>query len=126
MAAKVARKTRIVGVDPQDFSPSLLRIQSQPTSPFARAMLHLLLILLFALILWAAFGKLDVVATGEGKLIPQTYLKIVQPASRAWCAMLSIMGYFRNGNGREKAALELLNSTETPNGRLVNTTTQRR
>ncbi len=76
---KAARKARIVGVDPQDFSPSLLRIQSQPPAPFARAMLHLLLLLLFLLILWAAFGKLDVVATAEGKLIPQTYLKIVQP-----------------------------------------------
>jgi hemolysin D len=78
-ASKAARKTRIVGVDPQDFSPSLLRVQSQPPAPFARAMLHLLLVLLFALILWAAFGKLDIVATAEGKLIPQTYVKIVQP-----------------------------------------------
>lgn len=78
-AKKVARKTRIVGVDPQDFAPSLLRIQSQPPAPFARATLHILLILLFALLLWAAFGKLDVVATAEGKLIPQTYVKIVQP-----------------------------------------------
>lgn len=77
--SKVASKTRIVGVDPQDFSPSLLRVQNQPPAPFARAMLHTLLILLFALILWAAFGKLDVVASAEGKLIPQTYLKIVQP-----------------------------------------------
>ena len=78
-ASKGARKPRIVGVDPQDFSPSLLRVQSQPPAPFARAMLHLLLVLLFALILWAAFGKLDIVATAEGKLIPQTYVKIVQP-----------------------------------------------
>jgi len=78
-AKKVARKARIVGVDPQDFAPSLLRIQAQPPAPFARTMLHLLLILLFLLILWAAFGKLDIVATAEGKLIPQTYLKIVQP-----------------------------------------------
>ena len=29
-AKKVARKARIVGVDPQDFSPSLLRIRSKP------------------------------------------------------------------------------------------------
>lgn len=78
-ATKVAHKARIVGVDPQDFSPSLLRVQSQPPAPFARAMLRLLLILLFAIILLATFGKLDVVATAEGKLIPQTYLKIVQP-----------------------------------------------
>ncbi|MDH2917438.1 MAG: HlyD family type I secretion periplasmic adaptor subunit, partial [Gallionella sp.] len=78
-AKKATHKTRIVGVDPQDFSPSLLRVQEKPPAPFARAMLHTLLILLFALLLWAAFGKLDVVATAEGKLIPQTYVKIVQP-----------------------------------------------
>jgi hemolysin D len=30
--------------------------------------------------MWASFGKLDLVATAEGKLVPQTYLKIVQPA----------------------------------------------
>lgn len=76
---KPARKRRTLGVDPQDFSPGLLRIQSQPPAPFARTMLHLLLILLLLLILWATFGKLDIVATAEGKLIPRTYLKIVQP-----------------------------------------------
>ncbi|MDD5058073.1 MAG: HlyD family type I secretion periplasmic adaptor subunit [Sideroxydans sp.] len=78
-AAKAAHKPRIVSVDPQDFSPALLRIQNRPPAPFARVMLRLLLILLFSLILWAAFGKLDIVATAQGKLIPQTYLKIVQP-----------------------------------------------
>ncbi|MDP2760689.1 MAG: HlyD family efflux transporter periplasmic adaptor subunit [Sideroxyarcus sp.] len=78
-AKKVARKARIVGVDPQDFAPNLLRVQNQPPAPFAKAMLRILLLLLFALLLWATFGKLDVVATAEGKLIPQTYLKIVQP-----------------------------------------------
>lgn len=79
VAKKVAHKPRIIGVDPQDFSPSLLRIQSRPPAPFASVMLRLLLVLLLALILWAAFGKLDIVATAQGKLIPQTYVKIVQP-----------------------------------------------
>ncbi len=78
-AKKVARKARIVGVDPQDFAPNLLRVQNQPPAPFAQAMLRILLILLFALLLWAAFGKLDIVASAEGKLIPQSYVKIVQP-----------------------------------------------
>jgi len=78
-AKKVARKARIVGVDPQDFAPSLLRVQNQPPAPFAQAMLRILLVLLFAVILWAIFGKLDIVASAEGKLIPQSYVKIVQP-----------------------------------------------
>lgn len=29
---------------------------------------------------WAMFGRLDIVAVAEGKLIPETYLKIVQPS----------------------------------------------
>lgn len=81
-AKKIARKRRDIGVDPLDFSPGLLRIQTQPPAPFARTMLNLLLLLLFLLLLWAAFGKLDVVATAEGKLIPQSYLKIVQPSEQ--------------------------------------------
>lgn len=35
--------------------------------------------MLFFLLLWALFGHLDIVAVTEGKLIPQSYLKIVQP-----------------------------------------------
>ena len=32
------------------------------------------------IVLWAIFGKVDVVAVAQGKLVPQSYLKIVQPA----------------------------------------------
>ncbi len=36
--------------------------------------------LVLVLIIWAAFSKLDIIATTEGKLTPQTLVKIVQPA----------------------------------------------
>ena len=75
-------KPQLTGVDPLDFSPGLLRIQAQPPRPFARAMLYSLLALLGLLILWAIFGRLDVVASAEGKLLPQSYLKIVQPSEQ--------------------------------------------
>lgn len=42
-------------------------------------MLWTLLLLLAALTLWAIFGRLDIVAVADGKLIPETYVKIVQP-----------------------------------------------
>lgn len=32
------------------------------------------------LVLWACLGKLDIIASAEGRLVPQTYVKIVQPA----------------------------------------------
>jgi HlyD family secretion protein len=75
-------KKQLTGVDPLDFSPGLLRIQAQPPTPFARALLYSLLALLGLLLIWAIFGKLDVVASAEGKLIPQSYLKIVQPSEQ--------------------------------------------
>lgn len=39
-----------------------------------------LLILLAALLVWALIGKLDIVAVAQGKLVPQSYVKIVQPS----------------------------------------------
>lgn len=63
-------KKRLTGVDPLDFSPGLLRIQAQPPTPFTRTLLYSLLILLALLLIWAIFGKLDVVASAEGKLLP--------------------------------------------------------
>ena len=66
--------------DPLDFSPPLLRLQDTPPNPIGRAVLTTLLVLLAALILWALLGKLDIVAVAEGKLVPQSYLKIVQPS----------------------------------------------
>ncbi|WP_460844411.1 HlyD family type I secretion periplasmic adaptor subunit, partial [Noviherbaspirillum agri] len=65
---------------PTDFAPPLLRLQQSAPNPLGRKVLWTLLILLGALLLWAAIGRLDIVAVAEGKLVPQSYLKIVQPA----------------------------------------------
>lgn len=63
-----------------DFAPSILAIQARPASPLPRVMLYTLLTLFDLIALWAIFGKVDVVAVAQGKLVPQSYLKIVQPA----------------------------------------------
>jgi len=65
--------------DNLDFSPGLLDVINQPPPPLSRWILYTIALLLFILILWAIFGQLDIVARAEGKLIPQTRLKIVQP-----------------------------------------------
>jgi len=68
--------------DPADFSPPLLRLQEKPPAPLAGWMLRLLLALITAIILWMIFGRLDIVAVAEGKLVPSSYLKILQPAEQ--------------------------------------------
>jgi HlyD family secretion protein len=68
--------------DSIDFSPALLRIQEKPPAPLAGWMLRLLVALLAGVLLWAVFGQLDIVAVADGKLVPSSYLKIVQPAEQ--------------------------------------------
>jgi HlyD family secretion protein len=68
--------------DPADFSPPLLRIQEKPPAPLAGWMLRLLIGLLVGVLVWAVLGRLDIVAVADGKLVPASYLKIVQPAEQ--------------------------------------------
>ena len=65
-----------------DFSPPLLRMQQQPPPPLAGWTLRVLIGLIVCLFAWAFFGRLDIVAIADGKLVPSTYLKIVQPAEQ--------------------------------------------
>lgn len=69
-------------VDPHDFSPPLLRIQQQPPSPFAGWLARTLLVFFACLLAWVSLSELDIVAVAPGKLVPQTYLRIVQPAEQ--------------------------------------------
>jgi hemolysin D len=55
-------------------------VSQTPPAPLPRTVLWSLLVLVAILIAWATFGQLDIVATAEGKLIPRSFLKIVQPA----------------------------------------------
>jgi membrane fusion protein, hemolysin D len=63
-----------------DFAPGLLAIQESPPAKLPRTVLYTVAALFALLLLWALFGQLDVVASAEGRLVPQSYVKIVQPA----------------------------------------------
>jgi HlyD family secretion protein len=65
---------------PSRWHDPLQLIQDQPPSQFGRIVLWSVSILFVILIIWAALGKLDIIATAEGKLATQTLVKIVQPA----------------------------------------------
>jgi hemolysin D len=71
---------RALSADALAFAPGLLSIQESPPAPLPRAVLYAIVVLFTLLLLWAAFGRLDVIASAEGQLVPRTYVKIVQPA----------------------------------------------
>lgn len=62
------------------FHAPLIRLQQRAPHPQSRRVVWALLILLVFLLVWAWLGRLDIVAVADGKLVPDSYLKIVQPA----------------------------------------------
>ena len=66
--------------DPEvEFLPAALEVLEMPVSPASRAT-ALLICLFFAIaILWACLGKVDIIATATGKIIPTGHTKIIQP-----------------------------------------------
>ncbi|MDY0013411.1 MAG: HlyD family type I secretion periplasmic adaptor subunit [Rhodocyclaceae bacterium] len=69
-----------VHVDHHAFHPPLIRLQHVAPHPQGRRVLWALLALLAFLLVWALVGRLDIVAVADGKLVPASYLKIVQPS----------------------------------------------
>ena len=69
------------GTEALDFSPAILRLQRQPPSPRPRLVLYLIGGLFAGLLLWSLFGRLDIIAVAPGRLVPSSYVKMVQPAN---------------------------------------------
>lgn len=67
-------------IHPSNFSPGLLRIETTPPHPLPRTILVVAIFVFASLLIWAGFSNLDIVAVAHGKLVPTTYVKIVQPA----------------------------------------------
>lgn len=74
------RKAPVLSAEALDFAPGLLAIQESPPSRMPRGVIRAVGTLCLILFVWAIFGKLDIVASAEGHLVPQSYVKIVQPA----------------------------------------------
>jgi len=71
---------RALSKDALAFAPGLLAIQERPPAPLAKVIILALTALVAILIVWAFFGKLDIIATAPGRLVPASYVKIVQPS----------------------------------------------
>ena len=76
----MTRKSPIANTGALEFAPAIMRIEHEGASPMPRAVLYVALALFGVMLVWAIFGRLDIIAVAQGKLIPSTYVKIVQPA----------------------------------------------
>ncbi|KEO89089.1 hypothetical protein EH31_13710 [Erythrobacter longus] len=62
-----------------EFLPAALEIMEKPASPGMRWLLLIICTLFVLALIWAVFGKIDVVATAAGKTVPGDNVKVVQP-----------------------------------------------
>src|SRR6516162_9508938 len=76
-AAPAARRLR--PADGVAFLPATLEIVETPPSPIGRAIALTLIAAFFAALAWASLGKVDMIASAQGKIIPSGRSKIVQP-----------------------------------------------
>lgn len=77
-----------------DFLPAALEVAERPVSPTARLVTWALLIGLLLTILWTVFGRVDVVASAPGSLIPNGNVKLVQSPGAGVVRAI----YVRNGD----------------------------
>lgn len=61
------------------FLPAVLEVQESPPSPHGRALIYIIISLFTVAIVWAIFGKIDIIAVANGKIIPSDRSKIIQP-----------------------------------------------
>lgn len=65
------------------FLPAALALQETPVSPAPRVAMALIVAFLLLALLWATFGRIDVVAVGQGKVVPSSRTKTIQPLEAA-------------------------------------------
>ena len=66
-----------------DFLPATLALQETPVHPAPKIFMRLILLFVFLLVAWSCFGKLDVVASATGKIVPDSRSKTIQPMETA-------------------------------------------
>lgn len=65
------------------FLPAALALQETPVSPAPRVAMWLLIGFVVLALLWACFGHVDLVATAQGKVVPNQGTKTIQPFETA-------------------------------------------
>ena len=66
--------------DEREFLPAALEIVDTPPSPVGRAIGLTIILVAVIAIVWSVFGKVDIVATASGRIVPAGKTKILQPA----------------------------------------------
>jgi hemolysin D len=79
MAQILPLKRRTLDNEDLAFLPAALEIVETPASPLGRSIAYALMALFAIALAWACLGKVDIVASAKGKIIPSGRTKVIQP-----------------------------------------------
>ncbi|MBA3771788.1 MAG: HlyD family type I secretion periplasmic adaptor subunit [Ramlibacter sp.] len=79
--AELAGPTRLA--DEVAFLPAALSLQNTPVHPAPRRLAFAMMALFVIALLWAIFGKIDIVAVAQGRIVVSERTKLVQPLERS-------------------------------------------
>ena len=65
--------------DQHEFQPLLVEIEEEPLNPLGRTVFWIIIVAILFFSLGMVFGRIDVVVTARGKVIPSGEIKTVQP-----------------------------------------------
>ncbi len=65
------------------FLPAAIEIEQSPAPKFGRSILWAIITLFVIALVWSYFGKVDIVAVAQGKVIPSERVKQIQPLEAA-------------------------------------------
>lgn len=73
-----------------EFMPAALELQESPPNPLVRWLAWILVALFLLTFIWACIGKVDVVASAEGKIIPSSRVKQIQPLTKGFVKAIHV------------------------------------
>lgn len=76
--------------DIYEFMPAAIEIEKTPASPVGRVILYAIVLLFVIAVLWATFGKIDIVAVAQGKVVPSERVKVIQPLETAVIELIHV------------------------------------
>src|SRR5712691_9611125 len=62
-----------------EFLPAALEIIETPAPPLGRAIAGALIAFFLIALAWACFGRIDIIATAQGRIVPVGRVKTIQP-----------------------------------------------
>src|SRR5262249_57219261 len=84
MSSSATRRAQV------EFLPAAIEIVETPASPVGRAIAATIILFFVIVICWATFGRVDIIATASGKIVPTGRTKLIQPFQTRLLAALPV------------------------------------